>query len=93
MNHHVYILLPKQEEYKKWLYVGITDNPDRRLKQHNNGDVISTRKRIPYEMIIVKEFDDKYEAAKYERNLKKSTNKKRTLVKEYFINNKKADKN
>lgn len=39
MKHYVYILSPDREKHPNWLYVGYTDDPDRRIKKHNAGTV------------------------------------------------------
>ena len=93
--HYVYILIPltnargepDKKKFSNWLYTGYTPDPERRLKKHNNGEVKSTKARRPYRMIIAKEFDNKTEAVAYERQLKKSSSKKKELVAEYLDKN------
>jgi len=76
-KHYVYILVP---EGAQWLYVGYTDNPQRRLKMHNEGKVKSTEQRRPYRMVIAKEYNTKEEAIAEERRLKKSSSAKKRLI-------------
>jgi len=47
---HVYILKSVQGEYR---YVGMTDDPRRRLQEHNRGGNRSTKSHRPYEMWIL----------------------------------------
>lgn len=85
MKHFVYILIPSSGE--QWFYVGYTPDPESRLKKHNSGAVTSTKQRRPYEMIVVNSFETKNEATQYERQLKKSTSKKRELIVKYRESN------
>ncbi len=48
------------------LYIGITGNIERRLKQHNNGHSKSTRYRTPFILIYKEIYSSKNEAAKRE---------------------------
>jgi putative endonuclease len=65
---------------KKYIYVGITDNPDRRIHQHNSGYEKTTKPYIPFKTILIEEFDDRPAARKREIFLK-STSGKRLLYK------------
>lgn len=47
MTWFVYILKSKKDH---GLYVGISQNPQKRLIQHNSGKTISTRNRKPFEL-------------------------------------------
>ena len=51
-------------------YYGVTDNIERRLKEHNDGKNKSTRYRMPFVLIYTKEFIDKSAAYKYEWQVK-----------------------
>ena len=56
------------------LYAGWTNDPDRRLKAHNNGTASKyTRSRRPVEMVYLEEFETKSEAMKREAALKMMT--------------------
>ena len=52
------------------LYIGYTEDLRRRLKEHNNGENISTKHRRPFELIYYEGYKDKKDALKRERNLK-----------------------
>ena len=45
---YTYILISEKDDK---FYVGYTDNLKRRIKQHNNGDVESTKYRRPLKLI------------------------------------------
>lgn len=52
------------------LYVGCTHDLRKRVKEHNDGLVFSTRLKIPYKLIHYESFIDKYDAYKREKWLK-----------------------
>lgn len=51
-------------------YVGCTSNLENRLKRHSKGQVISTKNRLPIELITYIVFNDKYKAYNFEKYLK-----------------------
>ena len=65
----VYIL---QSLKDKRTYVGCTHDLDNRIKEHNFGEVQSTKSRRPFKLIYKEEFLDKYEAFKREKHFKSS---------------------
>ena len=65
--HYVYILKSLKDQK---LYIGLTNNIDRRLQQHNNGDVFATKGRRPLVLVRVEKFDSRSLAAKREKFLK-----------------------
>jgi putative endonuclease len=52
------------------LYIGISSNPEKRIKQHNLGMTKSTRSRRPLEIIYQQECKDRLDARKKEKHLK-----------------------
>ncbi len=54
------------------IYVGQTDNIERRLKQHNDGHCISTRSDLPWRVCDIEKFETRSEARWCERQLKRS---------------------
>jgi putative endonuclease len=67
MPHYVYIL--KSEKDKK-RYIGLTNNIDVRLSQHNSGKVTATRTRVPFRLVYFEVFDNRCEAARREKFFK-----------------------
>lgn len=63
-------------------YYGVTDNIERRFKEHNDGKNRSTRYRRPFILKYTKEFIDKTSALKYEWNVKHDgdTNKQLKII-------------
>lgn len=51
-------------------YVGSTLNVNRRIKQHNSGNVASTKYKRPYKLIFSQEFKDIQQARKVEKKIK-----------------------
>ncbi|MFA4846576.1 MAG: GIY-YIG nuclease family protein [Patescibacteria group bacterium] len=67
--HLVYIL---QSDHNGRWYVGSSDNPQRRLQEHNFGKHRSTKGYRPYQLIYTETYDTKTEALKREKLIKKS---------------------
>ena len=61
-------------------YIGLTNNAERRLQEHNAGEVPSTKRRRPFKIIKIEEFPDRKSARKRERYLKTGFGRK-------FLNN------
>lgn len=83
---YVYIL---QNKSGNWLYVGITNDLERRLRLHNRGKIYSTKYRIPFKVIYYEAHTNKYDAARREKFLKSGWGKnwiKKTL--DYYFSKK-----
>ena len=65
--HYVYILKNQQGKH----YIGVTNNLESRLKQHNQNCVTSTKNRGPYKLVYKEVFVDKSVALKRENEIKK----------------------
>jgi putative endonuclease len=70
----VYVLRSKKDGK---LYVGLTNNVQRRLGQHNAGKITSTKSRRPFEIVSVEKFDDCIEAAAREKYFKSGIGRER----------------
>lgn len=55
---------------RNYIYVGMTDNLDRRIIQHNNGENRSTKAYRTFVLILQEEFPSRIEARKREKFLK-----------------------
>ncbi|MEK7616625.1 MAG: GIY-YIG nuclease family protein [Patescibacteria group bacterium] len=53
--HYVYVLRSLKD---KRTYVGCTSNLENRIKEHNSGEIKSTKGRIPFELIYKVEIVD-----------------------------------
>ena len=73
------------------LYKGCTDNYEKRLLEHNNGESQFTRSKSPWKLIFVQAFETKREALIREKQLKRCNKEYlRWLVKQpiNILNNK-----
>jgi putative endonuclease len=55
---------------RNYIYVGLTNNLERRLRQHNEGKETTTRLYRPFEMIHVEKYETRMEARRREKYLK-----------------------
>lgn len=79
MAFWVYILKCKDMSY----YTGHTDNLDKRIKQHNFGEIVScyTFSRRPLALVFFQEFSTREQALASERQIKGwSRNKKQAMI-------------
>ena len=67
--HTVYVLRSLKDNRT---YVGCTKDIENRLKEHNSGEVKSTKCRRPLVLWYKEEYCDKYEALKREQHFKTS---------------------
>ncbi|OGC13731.1 hypothetical protein A2290_07640 [candidate division WOR-1 bacterium RIFOXYB2_FULL_36_35] len=64
---YVYVLKSLKDNN---LYIGSTNNLERRIKEHNDGKSISKKSRIPFELIYYEAYKAESDARKREHNLK-----------------------
>jgi len=60
---------------KSYIYVGISNNPKRRINEHNKGKEKTTRSYRPFKILSVEQFDTRMEARKREKYLKSGCGK------------------
>ena len=63
----VYILFSLRD---RKLYVGCTNNLEKRIQEHTSGSVISTRERLPLKLIYYEAYLTRAEAERREKYLK-----------------------
>ena len=63
----VYVLVSQRDGD---LYIGLTIDLDRRLKEHRNGNSFATSYRLPFELIFCEFYRSKIDALRRERYLK-----------------------
>ena len=66
--HYTYLLSTKA---KDWIYIECTNNLGKRLAEHKEGKVYSTRKMLPVELIYFEGYRSKDIAFEREKSLKK----------------------
>ena len=83
MYFYVYIL---QSESDKMFYVGYTNNLRRRIKEHNSGQVKSTKKRQPLKLVYWEGCLTQTDATKREKYLKTAWGKRyiKNRIKNYL---------
>jgi putative endonuclease len=74
--YYTYIL---KSEISDRLYIGHTENIERRLYEHNSNQTKSIKNRGPWNLFYKKEFQTRGEAIKFELKLKSIKNKKYLL--------------
>ncbi len=62
-------------------YIGCTSDTQKRLKEHNQGKVVSTRHRKPLKLVYEEAYSDAYEAFRQERFYKTANGKRELLRK------------
>ncbi len=60
---------------RNYIYVGMSNNIERRLSQHNNGESKTTKAYKPFVLILLEEFESRIEARKREIYLKSGIGK------------------
>ena len=65
--HTVYVLRSLKDNRT---YVGCTHDLSNRLKEHNYGEVQSTKSRRPLVLVYKEDFENKYDAFKREQHFK-----------------------
>lgn len=73
---HVYMLLCD----KKIFYVGTTDDPKERLKQHRNGKSLFTKKFSDIKFTYCENYPDKHRAASREKQIKGWSRAKKQML-------------
>lgn len=88
LPYSVYVLISLKDQK---FYVGYSANVDQRLKDHANGNVVSTKDRRPLELIYIEYHNNKYDALRRERYFKTSKGRKalrliiRESLEEFFV--------
>ena len=78
MPYYVYVM---RSEIDGRFYVGMSENVENRIKQHNSGMTFSTKGYRPWKIIFVEEFETRLLARAREKYLKSGIGKE-------FIKNK-----
>ncbi len=67
--YYVYVL--KSIQYNR-LYIGVSENIERRLQEHNAGRTISTKPFAPFILIYSEQYQNKTNALRREKQIKYS---------------------
>ncbi len=79
----MYFVYAIYSESRNYLYVGLSDNVERRLKEHNSGKNRTTRPYRPFRLIHMESFNSRSEARAREIILKSGQGKEflKSLIK------------
>lgn len=69
--YYVYILKSTVRPNK--IYIGFTENLDKRIKSHNSKKSLFSRKNAPWEIVSYTVFFDRSKALSFEKYLKKGS--------------------
>ena len=72
MKFFVYVISSLQ---RKYIYVGLTNNLERRVEQHQQGKENTTSPYRPFKLVTTEKFSSRIEARKREKYLKSGCGK------------------
>ena len=78
-----YVYLLKSEKDKDF-YMGFTNNLERRIKEHNNGFVVSARSRKPFDLIYCEGYRPEKDARKKRAKLEIKVKSFHSIKKTHF---------
>ena len=83
MFYYVYVLRTLKDAK---FYIGYTTDLRKRLEEHQEGLVTSTKPRAPFELIFFEAYRNKYDAVRREKYFKTSKGKNtlRQMLREYL---------
>ena len=55
--YYVYVI---SSQTKIYIYVGLTDNVKRRIKEHNDGHNKTTKPYRPFKLLLIEKFDTRF---------------------------------
>jgi putative endonuclease len=71
----MYYVYAISSQTKKYIYVGLTNNPIRRIKQHNDKKERATRSYTPFKPILIEGYPTRIKARIREKYLKSGIGK------------------
>ena len=69
---YVYVI---KSQLRNYIYVGMTNNFQRRIKQHNSGENSTTKAYSPFDLVFGEEYNTRAEAREREKYLKSGIGK------------------
>ena len=68
---------------RNYIYVGLTDNLERRFREHNSGKNKTTKPYSPFKILYTQEFETRLEARQKEKYFKSGIGKEKlNIIKE-----------
>ncbi len=81
--YYVYAISSLERNY---IYVGLTDNVERRLSEHNTGKNKTTKPYAPFMLILSEEYVTRVEARSREKYFKSGTGKEKLkIIRENYL--------
>ena len=71
----MFVVYALGSENRRYIYVGLTENLERRLNEHNSGKNRTTKPYRPFRVLFTKSFDTRTEARREEIRLKGGSGK------------------
>ena len=75
INNLMYCVYSIKSRGKNYIYVGITNDIERRTNEHNKGWVKTTRSFAPFKTVLVEKYPTRIEAREREKYLKSGCGK------------------
>ena len=72
---HMFFVYAIRSLTRNYIYVGLSNNYERRFKEHNEGYERTTKPYRPFELILVEDFPTRPDARKREKFLKSGVGK------------------
>jgi putative endonuclease len=66
----MYFVYAIKSTVRNYIYIGISDNVERRLREHNSGHNRTTKPYKPFTLLLTESYPDRPEARKREKYLK-----------------------
>ena len=66
----IYWVYAISSTHRKYIYVGMTNDLNRRLEQHNTGKNPTTKPYLPFKVLLTEKFSSRAEAREREKKLK-----------------------
>ncbi|KPK46518.1 MAG: hypothetical protein AMK72_09720 [Planctomycetes bacterium SM23_25] len=73
----MYVHLLESLSAPRWLYIGLTNNIERRLREHNRGYNRSTKGKGPFDLVHAETFPTRAVAGAREKQLKTGSQRQR----------------
>ena len=77
----MYYVYAIRSETRNYTYIGLSDDVNRRLEEHNSGKNKTTKPYRPFSLILTEQFETRAEARKREKYLKSGSG--REYIKDY----------
>ncbi|MBI5286383.1 MAG: GIY-YIG nuclease family protein [Deltaproteobacteria bacterium] len=78
---YYYVYLIKSQKVKNWKYIGSTNDLEKRIEEHNDGKVFSTKNYRPFVLVYYEAYISEKDAREREKQLKYFGNAYKFLMK------------